>query len=67
MSTFGTKHRRDYNAQDNANLAMSTMLGAELRERTQKATDKQRMALVMGTAFVGSLIVAICLTATGIM
>lgn len=59
---FGTKRRADFTAQDNAHLALSTMLGAELRAKTAAASDKAKMTAVVVVSLVASLGVAIILT-----
>lgn len=63
MSTFGKKTRAEWTGADNATHAMSVMLGAELREKAAKASDKARMAWVIGITIVVSLPVGIFLAA----
>lgn len=61
MSTFGKKNRSEWTGADNATHAMSVMLGAELREKADKATQTERMIWVCGAAALFGLVVGIIL------
>jgi len=60
MSTFGKKDRRDFTAADNATLAVSAMLGAEVRNKRIAHTEARKR---MYAAITGLLIAAIYLSA----
>lgn len=52
MTTFGKKHRKDWNAQDSARDSMAYLLGAQLRNKRQ-AADKYKAAVICGLSGVG--------------
>jgi len=55
MSHFGQKNRRDYTAADNATLAVSAMLGAEMRNKRIAHTEsrKRMYAAITGLVIAG--------------
>lgn len=48
---FGTKNKRDWNAQDNATHAVATMLGAEMKQKREKLEARAKVAIAMGAGF----------------